>query len=215
MPYKPNYKYIPPLNKDFLTPIYDFVSNLIGFGKRFLRRVLDAAEIQNGNTVLDIGCGTGVLLLLGKKKFPGASFIGVDPNEKALHIAKRRFTKANVDIKVIQAFGEDLPLPNVSIDVVASSLAFHHMPNKAKVKTIQEIKRVLKPGGRVVIADFGPTNVKWIPKLSHLFIHIEHLEGNLRGLIPKTLKETGFEDIQTVSKSFPSMHTIVAKKPLG
>lgn len=212
MVYQPNYKYIPPLNRDFLTPIYDTVNGFIGLGKRFLRKVLAVIEIQNGHTVLDIGCGTGVLLALGKQRYPHTRFIGIDPDTQALSIAKNRFAKNNLEVELVQAFAESIPLPDSSIDRVVSSLVFHHLPDEIKCKAIQEIYRILKPGGKVVIADFGPTKVNWMPKLLHLFENIEYLKGSLQGLIPAYLRDTGFTSVKVIAKYFPGTNVVQAIK---
>lgn len=212
MAYQPNYKYIPPLNKDFLTPIYDTLNGLVGLGKRFLRKVLTAAEIRDGDTVVDVGCGTGVLLALGKQQYPRTRFIGIDPDTRALGIARNRFAKNKFEVELIQAFAESVPLPDNSADRAVSSLVFHHLPDEIKRKAIQETYRILKPGGKVLIADFGPTKTSWMPKLLHLFENAEYLKGNLEGLIPVYLQQAGFTEVKIVAKYFPGAAVTVGIK---
>lgn len=209
--YKPDYSYIPPITWSVLTPLYDFFCFLGGLGPGFKARVLNAVEIQDGMKVADIGCGTGVFLKVAKQKFPNVRFVGVDPDKQALGIAERRLAKAGVSVELKNALAESLPLPPESADVCFSTLAFHHMPNEVKRKAIQEIYRVLKQGGKAVIADFGETRSVFFRKLL-FFEKIEYLEGNFRGLIPQYLKEAGFKNVRVASRHFPGIEVVVVEK---
>lgn len=214
MTYQPNYQYIPPLNKDWLTPVYDFFSALVGLGSGFKRRVLQAAQIRNGDQVADIGCGTGLFLALARQQYPNAKLAGLDPDARALAIARRRLSGQGPEVELIQAFAESLPWPASSLDVVVSSMVFHHLPDFSKQKAALEIFRVLKPGGRVLIADFGPAPSPWLIRLLYLFEQVEYLEGNFRGLIPLYLKAAGLEDIYTAGRHFPGIQLLGAAKPI-
>lgn len=213
MNYKPDYKYIPPISWPILTPFYDFSLTLIGLGLRFKTKVLNTMQLREGMTVADIGCGTGVFLKIAKQKYPSVRFVGLDPDKQALGIAERRLMKAHLSVELKEAFAESLPLADQSMDVCFSTLAFHHMPNEVKRKAIQEMRRVLKPGGVAVIADFGESKSIFFRKIL-FFEKLEYLEGNLKGLIPEYLKQAGFTDIQTVVKHFPGVIIISALKPL-
>lgn len=215
MPYQPNYKYIPPLNKDWLTPIYDFSCSIVGLGKSFKRKVLHSINIKDSDTLIDVGCGTGVLIEIVKKEHPNLKIIGFDPDVNALRIAKRRLSKAGLQAEIIETFAENLPLPDSSIDIAFSTLVFHHLPKEIKQKAIAEIYRVLKPQGKIVIADFGPAASGFLARLLHLFENIEYLEDNLKGLIPIYLEQAGFAEIKTISKHFPGTAIVSAIKPFA
>ena len=195
MNYKPSYKYIPPITWSFLTPFYDFFCAIGGLGGRFKMKILDSVALSDGLVVADIGCGTGVFLKVAKQKHPRVTFMGLDPDRQALAIAERRLAKANLDVELTEAFAESLPLADGSVDMVFSTLAFHHMPDEIKQKAIREIFRILKPGGFVVITDFGPSSKFLFSWLLPVFENVEYLRGNLQGHIRKYLQEAGFVDI--------------------
>lgn len=211
MSYQPSYKYIPPITWPFLTPLYDFFCTISGLGATFKAKILNSVILEDGMRVADIGCGTGIFLKVAKEKYPRATFIGLDPDEKALAIAERRLAKAKLGVELKLAFAESLVLPDGSIDVCFSTLAFHHMPDEIKQKAVREIHRILKPGGVVVIADFGPSSKFLFSWLLPLFENVEYLRGNLQGLIRKYLREAGFVDIQ-IEKSIKRIELIKARK---
>lgn len=211
MPYKPYYKYLPPIRWSFLTPLYDFSCAVSGLGSRLKRKVLNAVELKDGMMVADIGCGTGVFLKIAKERYPNVQFIGLDPDKQALAIAERRFAKARVSVKLKEAYAEEIPLTDTSVDVCFSTLVFHHMPDGVKRAAAGEIYRVLKTGGKVVICDFGETKSVLFRKLL-FFEKLEYIEGNFKGLLPKYLKEANFENIEIAAHHFPGIDIIVAEK---
>ncbi len=162
-------------------------------------------------TIADIGCGTGVFLKVAKQTYPNVKFIGIDPDRDALAIAERRLVKKGLEVKLKEAFAESLPLADQSVDICFSTLAFHHLPDEIKLKALQEMQRVLKPHGIVVIADFGESKSIFLRKIL-FFEKLEYLEGNLKGLIPQYLKEAGFNQPKTIGKHFPGVKIITAQK---
>jgi ubiquinone/menaquinone biosynthesis C-methylase UbiE len=112
-------------------------------------RMLAICDLQAGppKSVLDIGCGTGRLLFAAAARWPKAKFAGVDPAPNMLSAAKR--LSPNTDFSVAKA--ELLPLPDQSVDLVFSSMSFHHWEDQRKA--LKEIVRVLSPGGRFCLAD--------------------------------------------------------------
>ncbi len=140
-------------NKEFFTKWskkYDY-----GILKSFIRKLQDRAleEISNTNNrlVLDIGCGTGELLLKLSKKYPKTKLFGVDLTKAMLFIAKKKL-KANF----IETNANSLPFKNNHFDYILSTEAFHHFSEPEK--TLIEMKRVLKQNGKIIIIDiyFGP-----------------------------------------------------------
>jgi ubiquinone/menaquinone biosynthesis C-methylase UbiE len=112
-------------------------------------RVLDVCSSQSvpPHSVLDIGCGTGRLLAAARAQWPEAKFAGVDPAPQMLSAAQRLNPQA--DFKV--AMAESLPIEDQSVDLVLSSLSFHHWADQKKA--LGEIVRVLRPEGRFCLAD--------------------------------------------------------------
>lgn len=110
--------------------------------------------IQSGETVLDIGCGAGTDLLLAAKRTGSAGrAIGVDMTPSMIERAKRAAIKAAVweTVEIRRGTAEDLPVESASIDVVISNGVLNLSPDK--MRSFDEIYRVLKPGGRLYLAD--------------------------------------------------------------
>jgi ubiquinone/menaquinone biosynthesis C-methylase UbiE len=99
-------------------------------------------------SILDVGCGTGRLLRRAGARWPAARLIGVDPAEGMIAEARRLTPGATFHLGTAEA----LPLPDASVDLAMSTLSFHHWRDGAA--GLCEVARVLRPGGRFVLADF-------------------------------------------------------------
>src|SRR5260370_2611482 len=144
---------LPAAGRDRFLPLYDLMTKLMG-ADQARRGLLDKAQISPGYRVVDIGGGTGSLLIQLKRLYPETDVVGLDPDPKALARARRKAARAAVSIHLDQGFGDELPYPENSFDRVLSSLMFHHIPTDEKEKTMRAIRRVLKPGGEVHMLDF-------------------------------------------------------------
>lgn len=192
------YKIVPALGLDFLTPFYDFACSIIGYGKPLKQKVLQASGFRHGESLLDVGCGTATLVMLAKSQHPTSRVVGIDPDEKILRIGRKKMSNGyGLDIELITAGAEQLPFENASFDVVTSSLVFHHLQTDTKKQALGEIHRVLRPNGRLLLADFGPAKTV-LPKILFTLARILHLEewhslqDNIYGRIPVLLQEAGF-----------------------
>ncbi|GAA1654570.1 class I SAM-dependent methyltransferase [Actinoplanes couchii] len=143
----PDGDYLPGLGRAWLMPLYDPLSRLLGAG-RLHRRLLDAAGVEPGARVLEIGCGTGNLSAALVRRTPAVKVVGIDPDRAALARARRKVP----DGEFRHAWAADLPLPDGAVDVVLSSLMLHHLDDP--VAGLREVARVLAPGGRLHIVDF-------------------------------------------------------------
>jgi ubiquinone/menaquinone biosynthesis C-methylase UbiE len=145
--------YLPAAGRDSLLPFYDLMTSLMG-ADRARRGLLDRAQIRPGHRILEIGCGTGSLLIQLKQLYPETDVVGLDPDPKALARASHKAMRAAVSIRFDRGFGDDLPYPEASFDRVLSSLMFHHISTDEKPKTLGAVRRVLKPGGEFHMLDF-------------------------------------------------------------
>ncbi|WP_214403017.1 class I SAM-dependent methyltransferase [Pseudonocardia lacus] len=145
--------YLPGMGKDWLLPLYDTVHRVFRVG-RLHAEMVRLAGPQRGQRVLDIGCGTGNLLLALGARRPDLDLSGIDPDPKALARATRKARRTGVDVHVDRGFADALPHADASIDRVFSSLMLHHLDPPVKDATLAEVRRVLRPGGVLVLADF-------------------------------------------------------------
>ncbi len=118
-------------------------------------RTATLARIQPGEQVLDVGCGTGTLAMEVARRVGRAGRVtGVDPGTEQIARARSKAARRNVSIDFQIGVIERLAFPDQTFDVVLSTLMMHHLPASLKRQGLAEIARVLKPGGRLVIADF-------------------------------------------------------------
>ena len=129
-----------PLQRIFFDRVHDRVVAAI------LPLVRGVAE----PVVVDVGCGTGQLLLRLRAALPAASLIGVDPSAKMIEVARAKSGLNGVRLEVGSA--ESLPLDPASCDVVVTTVSFHHWSDQAG--GLRDVARVLRPGGHVLLVDF-------------------------------------------------------------
>jgi len=183
-------------------PYYDFTVNLVTLGKaRALRKMTVAqALIKPGDSVLDVGCGTGEVTLLAKTRAKEGKVYGIDPAPEMIAVARSKAARKKLEVDFRLGVIEALPFPDARLDVVTSSLMMHHLPEELKVRGLAEIYRVLKPGGRLLIADFmRPTG----SFLNHLFIAFTRHQGLKSGVedLQRLLKNAGFSQIAQLNET--------------
>jgi cyclopropane fatty-acyl-phospholipid synthase-like methyltransferase len=185
--------YIPAAGHDWLLPFYDSVSKLMG-SESLHRRLLDQAQLQPGQRVLEIGCGTGNLTTLVKMLYPAVEVVGLDPDPKALDRARRKGARQRVSIDLDRGFSDELPYPDDSFDRVLSALMFHHLDREEKKRSLHAIRRVLKSGGSLHLLDFGGTHDRSDGFLVHLVHRSEHLRDNSSHTILTLMREAAFAE---------------------
>lgn len=186
--------YVPALGLHALTGAYDaLIAHL--FPEQALKsRLLDIAGVAPGQTVLDLGCGTGTLVAMAARR--GATVTGIDADPRMLARAAPKMD--GLDVRLIEGFTTAVDLPEASFDCVISSLFFHHLETEAKRETLLRSARWLKPGGRLVVADFARPR-----HLLHkvLFLPARLLDGFaltsdvLHERVPALMREVGFEGV--------------------
>lgn len=144
--------YLPGMGKHYLLPFYDLLHQVSGLAAVH-REMIALARLRGGRRVLDVGCGTGNLLRATGKRHPDVELAGVDPDLKMLARAERKTRRAGVKVRLDRGFAQELAFPGDSFDVVFSSLMLHHLDPAAKDEMLAEVRRVLRPGGVLVLAD--------------------------------------------------------------
>ena len=137
---------------------YDVLLRIMTLGRedRFRERIIGLARLEPGQRVLDVGCGTGTLAIAAAKVVGGSGKVsGIDPAPEMIARARGKAAKAGIDVEFQVGAIEQLNLSDESVDVVLSTLMFHHLPQKLQTIGLTEIRRVLAPGGRLVLVDSG------------------------------------------------------------
>ena len=196
---------------------YDGLVNIMTLGQVRRLRVLtvDQALLQPGETLLDVGCGTGGVTIPAKLRVGNNGEVtGIDPAPEMIAIARRKADRAGLEIDFRVGVIESLPFPDETFDVVTSSLMMHHLPQHLQVKGLAEIWRALKPGGRILIADMRrPSGSIFKRFFTSLVLH--HGHGIQFGIedLPELLREAGFEEIKQLDDHFLTIGFVRAKKP--
>ena len=158
------------------------------------------AELREGEVVLDLGSGGGIDVLLSARRVgPTGKAYGLDMTDEMLDLARENQRKAGVtNVEFLRGEMEDMPLPNGSVDVIISNCVVNLSPDKDKV--LAEAHRVLKPGGRVAIADIVARG-QAPPELRR---DLEVWAGCLAGALEEgeyrtKLESAGFADIEIES----------------
>jgi ubiquinone/menaquinone biosynthesis C-methylase UbiE len=145
-------EYLPAMSRHMPLAFYDAFTRLLGARDAHWRLIAQAG-IEPGSTVLEIGCGTGNVLLLAAHAVPRATLIGLDPDAKVLAIAARKARRAGVNMRLDQGYADQLPYPDGSVDRVLSAFMLHHLPLDQQRAALREVHRVLAPGGRLHLLD--------------------------------------------------------------
>ena len=190
-------EFIPALRYDWLTPVYDLTLRLTMRDPLFKLALLEQAATPADAEVLDLGCGTATMSILAKQQNPDARVATIDIDPKILDIARRKAVREKADIEFHEASVAELPFPDASFDRVLSCLVFHHLDRDKKRAAFEQSFRVLKPGGEIHIADWGPPTG---PFMRVAYLSLQLLDGfatttdNAKGIIPQLMKDAGYTD---------------------
>ncbi|HEX6306289.1 MAG TPA: methyltransferase domain-containing protein [Anaerolineales bacterium] len=199
---------------------YDLVTGLLTFGKmRALRKtMIQQAQIRPGESVLDVGCGTGDLALAAKALVgPTGAVHGIDASPQMIALAQRKAAKARTGLVFQVGLIEDIAFPDAHFDLVMSTLMMHHLPGDLKRAGLAEIYRVTRPGGRILIVDMQSSSSGSLgQQLADVMIqmHGGHaaMHDNVTKLIP-LVQAAGFTNLET-GKINRQMAFIVAEKEI-
>ncbi len=192
--------------------LYDLTLWLMTRGREraFREDMLDLVALRPGEAVLDVGCGTGSLAIAAKRGVGSTGTVdGVDASPQMLARAARKTRRAGLGVEFTIAPAQALPFPDARFDVVLSTIMLHHLPRPGRTACLREMRRVLKPGGRVLVVEFtAPTHGKH-SRRSHFHRH-GHVE--LESIIT-LLKEAGLDVVQSGAVGLRDMHYILGTAP--
>lgn len=213
--------FVPALGRPELTNSYDKVIAVMTRERRWRAQLLALVDPKPGETILDVGCGTGTFAIMLKVACSTARVIGVDPDEDVLGLARAKAAATGAEVEWLRAMGDDLPSPwaDGAADKAVSSLVIHQCPMAMKRAILAAMFAALKPGGRLFIADYGEQRTLL---MRLLFRQVQQLDGventqpNADGVLPGLIEAAGFVDAQEV-RSIPtptgSISLLTAGKP--
>jgi ubiquinone/menaquinone biosynthesis C-methylase UbiE len=175
---------------------YDLLAWLLLLGREraFRERLVRLARLKPGQSVLDIGCGTGSLAIAAKRCVgPSGTVQGIDASPEMITRARKKASKIGVAVTFTNGIVETLPFPDGQVDAVLSTLMLHHLPREARRQCAREMRRVLRPGGHVLAVDFGGTTGGRKSLVEHF-----HRHGRVdpRDII-ELLSDAGFEIVES------------------
>lgn len=195
--------YIPPLGHEWLTRFYDPAIATIFQEHQFRKALIEALDLQPGQRILDMGCGTGTLDLLLYKRAPALTVVGLDIDPVALTIAQRKVAQRQAQLPLSLASADCLPYAANSFDHALSSLMLHHLTTPQKERMLAEAWRVLRPDKSLLVLDFGPPRSRLLAAtLAMVGAGFEHADDNLYGRVPKLLAQARFIDVYTRDIAF-------------
>ena len=189
--------------------------------KVFRENLLGQAEISAGDRILDLGCGTGTFTVMVKNRYPTARVTGLDGDPDILVLARRKTKAARVDVVLDEGMSFSMPYSTNEFDTVFSSLFFHHLKSEDKLRTMKEVYRVLKPGGKFHICDWGrPSNLfsKMMFLLVRLLDGFEVTRDNIEGRLPSYIESAGFvglRELGHVKTNLGTLDFMSARKPVN
>jgi len=192
--------------------LYDlfFQLALIGRETSFREQLLELAGLRPGEAVLDVGCGTGSLALMAKEAVGGEGIVcGIDATAQMVSWAGQKARRAGAEVDFRQACAQALPFPDTFFDVVLSTLMLHHLPKKARTQLAAEARRVLKPGGRILIVDFAEASQR-----KGLKRHLQHRHGKVAlHQILSLLEDAGLVVLASGPVGIENVHYALASTP--
>ena len=186
---------------------------LRGRERQLRQRLLDLSGLRAGEAVLDVACGTGTLAIRAKEIAGLASRVcGVDASPEMLARARMKAARASVDVQFENAAAQRLPFADSSFDLALGTMMIHHLGRAARGELLAELRRVVKPGGRVLFVDFAKAEVRRMGLARH-FRH-PHGHVDLREIVG-LLEGAGFRLIESGVVGVNDLHFALAAVPHG
>ena len=191
---------------------YDTVVGIISLGRerRFRKAALELVDIEPGMNILDVGCGTGSLTIEARRKLGSEGrVVGIDPSSNMIDLAQGKAAKAGVGIDFQVGVIEKMDFPDDYFELVLSSLMMHHLPDELKQAGLQEVLRLLKPNGTLLIIELDPSAFS-LASLIHG--HSSKLSAQLEN-VRQHLESAGYVSIESGNLKFRGFSYLRSRKP--
>lgn len=183
-----------------LAPVYDLAISVLTRENAWRNALLENVSPSPSDRILDVGCGTGSLLLRLKSLSPNSDVHGIDPDDSILNRAEKKFSASSHEAHFHHGFLDSNSVNELGLfSKVVSSLVLHQTPLEEKRNILQCAKCLLKPSGQIFIADYGQQRSSLMKLLFRSTIQV--LDGvadtqpNAEGCIPILLTDVGFEQV--------------------
>lgn len=174
--------------------VYDMLAG--PFVRRSDTPILNVAEVSAGDSVLDIGTGPGYLARAAALRVgPTGRGVGLDASAEMIARATDRAARDKSGATFVHAGAQEMPFEDGEFDAVVSRLAMHHLPGDIKGLAITEVARVLKPGGRMVLADLASSTTAGM--LHDLVSHKPDSSGDKANELTALAATAGLVDVTT------------------
>jgi len=193
---------------ELLASLPDWFS-LVGAPERScVFEILELVQLEAGTHLLDIGCGSGHLLATAASREPSAVLAGVDPDLDAIEVARSKMRHAPSRVGLYRTRAESLPFESDAFDVVTATMVVRGLARATRTAALAECRRVLMPGGRLVVAEWQPLRRAAHDVLGTLPALVKPATAALRVLgvrdrgtsdVVSWLTDAGFEGAETVS----------------
>ena len=214
--------YTPPLGFRALTPLYDGAIAALTRERVWRERLVYHLEPRPGESILDVGCGTGSLAIAVTAVQPRCDYRGIDPDVSAVAIARVKAARAGSTAHFEVGLLSTRPADVAIVDTIVCSLVLHQVPLHEKCRLLTTMLGWLKPRGALFIADYGAQPTLRLRLAFRLTVQM--LDGkadtqpNAQGLLPRLIKDAGFENLSTleaVDTATGRIEIIRAEAPLG
>lgn len=172
----------------------------------YRRSVIELAGIRRGERILDVGCGTGTLAIAAAGA--AGKVFGVDPSAEMIGRATAKAAQARVPAEFRQAQADHLPFSDDSFDCLLSTTVLHCIAPDRLTRSIGEMIRVLRPGGRIFLVDFGGPADERSTFVSRM---PPHRDFDVRNVVP-LLRQASATDVRAGGLGFSDLYFVRAIK---
>lgn len=192
-------RYVPAAGRGVFTRLYDPALRVTMREGAWRPHLVSEVLADDPASVLDLGCGTGTLTVAIERAAPGMRLAGVDGDPEVLALARSKAGEGS-EIEWVQSLAQSLPFADGSFDRVVSSLVMHHLVPDLKRAALAEARRLLAPGGRLHIADFGRPHGPFMRAIFRAnvqtFDGLENTRDHAAGRLPEFIEEAGFHGVR-------------------